>query len=252
MEAWEMLETFETRAMEDAPKLLLNIETLKTRYLLYEGAPFKVTEWLEDAPDENREFCTMERFRYLTKVRIYIQRRKYQAAYGLLRQLLYYAEKQKRTWIRMEAEPLLAIVEFRTREGNWKETMQACISEAEEYQFVRLFSREGAAVYKLLMDESLVWKNPDFKAQVLKECRRMANRYPYYLNLRVSEYTQISERGLDILRLQAKGYSEKQIAESLGISVSTVKYHNQENYRKLGVKNRTSAIDEARKRKLIG
>ncbi|MCD8337969.1 MAG: LuxR C-terminal-related transcriptional regulator [Lachnospiraceae bacterium] len=251
MEAWETMETFEARAREEAPKLLLNIETLKTRYLLYEGAPFKVAEWMEGAPDENSEFCTMERFRYLTKARIYIQHRKYQAAYGLLRQLLYYAEKQKRTWIRMEAELLLAIVEFRTQEGNWKETLQTCVSEAEEYRFVRLLSREGAAVYKLLKEESLIWKDGDFKARVLKECRKMANRYPDYLNLRASEDTQISERGLSILRLQAKGYSEKQIAESLGISISTVKYHNQENYRKLGVKNRSSAIDEARKKKLI-
>ena len=37
----------------------------------------------------------------------------------------------------------------------------------------------------------------------------------------------------------------------LKLSEATVKYHNKETYRKLGVKNKTAAIAEAKKRKLI-
>ena len=43
----------------------------------------------------------------------------------------------------------------------------------------------------------------------------------------------------------------KQIAKELKISEATVKYHNKETYRKLGVRNKAAAITEARKRKLI-
>ena len=39
---------------------------------MYRGRTKEILEWQMEAPDENEEFCTMERFRYLTKVRFYI------------------------------------------------------------------------------------------------------------------------------------------------------------------------------------
>ena len=41
------------------------------------------------------------------------------------------------------------------------------------------------------------------------------------------------------------------IAQRMKLSEATVKYHCRETYRKLGVKNKTAAIAEARRRKLI-
>ena len=51
--------------------------------------------------------------------------------------------------------------------------------------------------------------------------------------------------------LQEEGLSASEIAAMLKLSEATVKYHNKEIYRKLGVKNKTAAIAEAKKRKLI-
>mgnify|MGYP000378057877 CR=1 FL=1 len=41
------------------------------------------------------------------------------------------------------------------------------------------------------------------------------------------------------------------IAEKMKLSEATVKYHSRETYRKLGVKNKTAAIAEAKERKMI-
>ena len=80
------LATFRDRAEEEAPNLTLNIDAFICRIKLYQGED--VSDWMKQAPDENAEFCTMERFRYLTKVRVYISLGKLEAAYCLLQQLL--------------------------------------------------------------------------------------------------------------------------------------------------------------------
>ena len=49
---------------------------------------------MDTAPDENREFYILERFRYLTKARVYLQQGKYEAACNLLQQLLYLLHQQ--------------------------------------------------------------------------------------------------------------------------------------------------------------
>ena len=89
------LDAFRDRAEEEAPNLISNIDAFICRIKLYQGED--VSDWMKQAPDENAEFCTMERFRYLTKVRVYISLGKLEAAYCLLQQLLHYAEIMKRT-----------------------------------------------------------------------------------------------------------------------------------------------------------
>ena len=56
----------------------------------------------------------------------------------------------------------------------------------------------------------------------------------------------LSERELEVLRLVAGGYTNREIADELVVAVSTVKSHTNSIYGKLGVKNRTQAVALAR------
>jgi LuxR family maltose regulon positive regulatory protein len=56
----------------------------------------------------------------------------------------------------------------------------------------------------------------------------------------------LSERELDVLRLISQGSSNRQIAETLIVTVHTVKKHASNIYGKLGVRNRTQAVARAR------
>jgi DNA-binding NarL/FixJ family response regulator len=56
-----------------------------------------------------------------------------------------------------------------------------------------------------------------------------------------SELDHLTGRELDILKLLAKGYMYKEIAEHLGISMSTVRTHVSAVYEKLHVQSRTEA-----------
>lgn len=61
-----------------------------------------------------------------------------------------------------------------------------------------------------------------------------------------SETLNLTNRQLDVLRLLAKGQSNKVIARDLGLSVSTVKVHLNTVFRALGASNRVEAVVRAR------
>lgn len=56
----------------------------------------------------------------------------------------------------------------------------------------------------------------------------------------------ISKREHEVLELMARGLSNQEIADSLFISLSTVKTHSSNLFQKLGVERRTQALQKAR------
>ena len=61
----------------------------------------------------------------------------------------------------------------------------------------------------------------------------------------------LSEREIELLQALQTGASNREIAERLFISQATVKTHLIHIYSKLGVDNRTAAVDTARQRRII-
>jgi LuxR family maltose regulon positive regulatory protein len=61
----------------------------------------------------------------------------------------------------------------------------------------------------------------------------------------------LSERELEVLRLVAAGLTNQAIADQLFIALSTVKSHTNSIYGKLGVRNRTQAVAQARALSLL-
>ena len=60
-----------------------------------------------------------------------------------------------------------------------------------------------------------------------------------------------SPRELGILRLIQQGHSNQKISERLFLSLSTVKWHNQNIFSKLDVQRRTEAVARALELKLL-
>lgn len=249
--AKEVLSSFEKSVREQgAVQLLPNIAALRCRLALREGDRKAVEEWMEEAPDENREFCILERYRYLTKVRCYLSAGEYLKAQSLLEKLRYYAEKCQRTYIRMEVNLLSAIAKYRTG-GEWKGEFFSALKEAESYRFLRIISEEGTAVQELfaaagktLMEKEIADK--DWLSHLLEETGKVAVRCPVYLKGQLAKAPDFCEAALSVLRLQAEGKSYGQIAQELSMKEATVKYHAVENYRKLGVSGKADAVLAAR------
>ena len=205
---------------------------------------------LKTAPDEDVEFCSLERYRYLTKVRFYLAKGEYLKAQALLEKLRYYAEQTNRHYIRMETGLLSAVAKERTG-GPWQKELRAVLQEAEHYRFLRLITEEGAAAWPLLQREKkalleageldTTWLN-----RLLCETEGMARRYPFYLKKQTATQSDFHPTALTILRLQADGLSLNQIAQKLDMKPFTVSYHIQENYRKLHVTRKADALLAAR------
>lgn len=249
--ARELLVSFEQSAKENrAPQLLPNIQAFRCRLALYEGDMGTAERWMKTAPDEDVEFCSLERYRYLTKVRCYLAGGEYTKAQALLEKLRYYAEQTNRPYVRMETGLLSAVTKERVG-GPWQEELAAVFQEAEGYRFLRLISEEGAAVWPLLQREKKALMeagtlDKDWLRRVLDEAEEMARRYPLYLKKRAAAAADFSGTALTILRLQADGLSLNQIAKKLDMKSFSVSYHIQENYRKLNVSRKADALIAAR------
>ncbi len=249
--AGKVLASFEKSVKEQgAVQLLPNIEALRCRLALYQGDREAVLAWMGRAPDEDREFCILERYRYLTKVRCYLALGEYLKAQALLEKLRYYAEKCKRTYVRMEVCLLSAVAKYRTG-GEWKGEFLSVLKEACDYHFIRLVSEEGAAAQELFatVGKNFLEKEIADKAwlsRLMEETGKVAVRYPVYLKGQLAKVSDFCEAALSILRLQAEGKSVGKIAQELSMKEATVKYHAKENYRKLGVSGKADAVLAAR------
>ena len=261
-EAEELLTRFKGKAQqENAERILPNIDTFLVRCALYDADKAAIAKWLAQAPDEELIFSIYDRFHYITKVRVYLQNGRNEQAYHLLLKCAYYAKVMQRTYIDIEVKLLLAITQYRMGEKKWDETLGEALTKAEEYHFVRIITREGAAIRPLLQatswkpsevekDLAQTRKNKQFWAKVQDETEKMARFYPAYLKVGVEEVT-LSDTMLRILKLQADGMSKEKIAAELNMTTANVKYHTQQIYKRLGVSNKAGAVMEAGKRGLI-
>lgn len=70
-------------------------------------------------------------------------------------------------------------------------------------------------------------------------------------NIAAQRSLKMTEREYEVLALVASGRSNKEIARKLAVSPNTVKTHLSNLFAKLEVKNRTQAVDAARRLSLI-
>jgi DNA-binding NarL/FixJ family response regulator len=87
---------------------------------------------------------------------------------------------------------------------------------------------------------------PAVTERLLKGLERMHNEFSS-----LDEPDPLTERETEILRLMAGGYSNKEIANSLGVAEGTVKNHVSNILSKLGVRDRTRAVLKAFELKLV-
>lgn len=73
----------------------------------------------------------------------------------------------------------------------------------------------------------------------------------FVLNEKELNRLEISKRELEVLQLMAKGMSNQEIAESLFVSLNTIKTHSSNLFVKLDVKRRTQAVEKAKQLKII-
>lgn len=120
--------------------------------------------------------------------------------------------------------------------------LQQCLALATPEGYVRLFLDAGESVVPLLRLAQAQGNAIDYMGRLLGECRA-SGLFPTSNFQPLPE--ALSPREIQVLQLIGEGYSNQQIAETLIITLNTVKKHSSHIYEKLGVQGRTQAVARA-------
>jgi LuxR family maltose regulon positive regulatory protein len=135
---------------------------------------------------------------------------------------------------------------------NSHDYLQKAFTLAEPQGYQRIFLDEGQPLLELIKSYRQQFKSPlPFVNQLLNAFQQEFSVTTYKQLAQAPGIESLTERERDVLIQIARGASNQQIADRLVVSIHTVKKHAANIFIKLGVQNRTEAVDRARSYGLI-
>jgi LuxR family maltose regulon positive regulatory protein len=202
-------------------------------------------EGVDSSPDESE-------IDHLTLARALIvkgQRADHERACPILRHLIDSAVARGRTGVHIEA--LAFQSQALWADGDRAEALtclERALRLAEAEGYVRLFADLGLPMFRLLQEAQARDVMPEYMRQLLDAF--IFGVAPHE-GLSAALREPLSEREQEVLGLMAAGLTNREIAETLFISVETVKKHTGSIYAKLGVGHRTQAVARARELSIL-
>jgi LuxR family maltose regulon positive regulatory protein len=134
--------------------------------------------------------------------------------------------------------------------------LRECVTKAQAQGSIRLFVDEGSPIKTLLSQLPHETGIAPFVSQLLdafgtQETQDKRVTVPTAVTSSHLPLGTFSDRELEILHLIQEGHSNQKIGELLFVSLSTVKWHNQNIFSKLDVQRRTEAVARAVQLKLL-
>ncbi|MCB0211464.1 MAG: AAA family ATPase [Anaerolineae bacterium] len=182
---------------------------------------------------------------YLTLARLQIAEENFESAEASLRRLSQAAVAAKRNGSLIEILILQAITfTARKRSREALSALMQALDLAEPEAFVRIFLDEGRPMIDLLRQAVAQGVHTTYTLPLLNALGEATTAAQPLVE-------PLSEREMEVLRRVAAGYSNKEIAEELIVTISTVKRHISNIYGKLEAGSRTQAVVKARELKLL-
>lgn len=228
-------------------ELLPNVDALEAHAALYDSDYARVASWMRNgAPDEIGDFCLLDIYRYLVKLRVYIVQQKHLAFTALASRLLPYLIASHRVTDECELQVLWSISDhMRGDKSGAYQHLQRALDLAEQYRLDRMLTDEGEQILRLLLLYRKEKGSSPYIDTLIPLARKVASLYPRYLKFQLPETPSLSETELIVLRFLADGRSNADIADLLDVQVDTVKAHCKHIAKKLQTKNRHQAVSRA-------
>ncbi len=247
-------EIYQRLHKEQSRWLLENFGAMKAWGLMYDGDVDTVTEWMEnEAPSEFGELNMLDTYKYMIKMRAYILEEKYLAMLSLAEYLREPLRKGDRVMDLCEMNLLCAVSYFLSdRKEEAFQLLDELLPIVKERRFDRLIADEGEKVYMLLrayrQDRQI---KDEYLNRLIQLAKKMALLYPDYLRKAKEDYPPLTKSEQEILRLMADERSNQEIADFMGISINTVKFHGKNIFAKLRVRTRRQAVRVAKENRLL-
>ena len=91
----------------------------------------------------------------------------------------------------------------------------------------------------------------EYLNRLIQLAKKMALLYPDDLRKAKEDYPPLTKSEQEILRLMADERSNQEIADFMGISINTVKFHGKNIFAKLRVRTRRQAVRVAKENRLV-
>jgi len=202
---------------------------------------------------------------YLALARLHRSKGDLALAAKMLERILIWAETQQQIRTIMAASVSLALINHAI--GNFQQSLtifDRVLALAEQEGYFQTIVGEGEAVIALLNESinqkihvdysgRLLGVFPPVRGSGLEGTQRMDRiEGTQIVGSGTDFYIEpLSRREMEVLQLIAEGYSNKEIAQKLYLSLRTIKYYSTGLYNKLGGDNRMQAVIRAREAGLL-
>ncbi|HWI55426.1 MAG TPA: LuxR C-terminal-related transcriptional regulator [Desulfobacteria bacterium] len=230
----------------------LRFEGIQADLLLRMGKVSRVEEWIKRSGlSLEDELTSLKEQPYLVYVRFLLTQKLWPEAQALLAKLEKFSRGQRKGRL-INILVLKAILKNTLGDADEaKRILGEAVSSAAPQNYRRSFLEEGEQVFKMLpfvQDYA-----PEFVAGLIEDFKLELSLCPEVkpTNAAVGLIESLSDREIEVLRLVAAGLSNADISRKLFISLGTVKWHINHIFAKLGVKNRTQAVNKAKELEII-
>lgn len=254
-QAEDQLTQFHARS-GDVKVIIFYVEISRVRLWLVQGNLAPALQWsikhgLVDASES--EAASPEHVILLA--RIYLAQDKLEASLRLLDQLPKKPMTENVSSVVIEILILRALALYRM--DDIREALAAlaqALSLAEPEGYIRLFVDEGDSMRQLLQQTATQHADSEYVFQLLSafptiEDRADKSTTQPHIDIEVDETNSraklLNGREREVLRFMAAGLSNPEIARELHLSINTIKWYTSLIYRKLGVKKRAEAVNQA-------
>ncbi|HZC01611.1 MAG TPA: LuxR C-terminal-related transcriptional regulator, partial [Gammaproteobacteria bacterium] len=260
--AFDLLQEAERLYVSDFFPNVHPVSASKTRVWVAQGRLGEALGWArEQGLSAHDDLGYLREFEHITLARVLLARYKsdreehsIHEAMELLECLLQAAEEGGRMGSVIEILMLQALAhEVQGDSSTALVPLERALSLAEPEGYVRVFVDEGRPMAQLLSEAAAHGIMPAYTTKLLAvleseehKSEEGSHRFPTE-----SVVEPLSQRELEVLRLIARGLSNREISQRLFLALSTVKGHNRIIFSKLMVQRRTEAVARARELGLL-
>ena len=260
--ALESLDEAERLYLRSPDPYVRPIAAFKTRVWVRQGRLTEALRWArERGLSVHDDLSYLREFEHVTLARALIARydgsrseSSIHEAMGLLERLLQAAQEGGRTGSVIEILVLQSLA-YQAQDDTTHAlaSLERALELAEPEDYVRIFVDEGEPMARLLSEAAERGISPEYADRLLAASdaeERKSEDEPHRPPAQ-SLTEPLSGRELEVLRLIARGLSNREISERLFLAIITVKGHNRNIFRKLGAGRRTEAVARARELGLL-